>query len=213
MTPLRPQFVAAASIRRAGRGTSGCRCLLDKRLRPVEVLALTFIAIASSILFGWLVLAAPAGATANRSALTPGGLELTILTRVNAVRLQNGLAPLRRSSGLTAAARQHSTEMAARGYFGHSSADGSSFERRIARFYPLGRRHYWSVGENLLWSTSDVDAAGALDTWLRSPEHRRNILMRRWRDFGLGAVRVVSAPGVYGGRAVTIVTTDFGVRR
>jgi uncharacterized protein YkwD len=121
--------------------------------------------------------------------------------------------PLRLSSGLAAAARQHSTEMANRGYFGHSSANGSSFDRRIARFYPRGDRHYWTVGENLLWSSPDVGAAGVLSTWLNSPEHRKNILRRRWREIGLSAVHVASAPGAYGGREVTIVTANFGARR
>ena len=139
--------------------------------------------------------------------------EQAVLTEVNALRRQHGLVPLRRSSGLSAAARQHSTEMASRGYFGHRSADGSSFDRRIARFYSVPGYRSWWVGENLLYSTSPLDAARALGMWLNSPDHRRIILEARWREFGLGAVQVVSAPGVYGGRTVTIVTTDFGVRR
>lgn len=167
----------------------------------------------SVALLGWWLLAAPAHATAERPAILPHLSEQQVLTEVNALRRRHGLAPLRRSSGLTAAARQHSTEMANRGYFGHSSADGSSFARRIARFYPRAGYRYWWVGENLLYSSSPLDAVRAIDMWLNSPDHRRVILMARWREFGLGAVRVVSAPGVYGGRTVTIVTTDFGVRR
>ncbi len=207
MTPLRPQIVAAASIPPAGRAAVGPMGLRGTRRQLVKVVAL------SLSIFGWWLLAAPAHATAERPAIVPRLLEQGVLTKVNALRRQHGLVPLRRSSGLAAAARQHSTEMANRGYFGHSSADGSSFDRRIARFYPRAGRRYWAVGENLLWSTSALDAAGALDMWLNSPEHRRNILTARWREFGLGAAHVVSAPGVYSGRAVTIVTTDFGVRR
>jgi hypothetical protein len=206
MTPLRPRIVAAASIPPGGR-TEGVRHRLrGNRSQLVAVIALSF-----SIL-GWWLLAAPADATADRSAAARGALEQAILVEVNVVRREHGLVPLRRSPALAAAARQHSAEMVSRGYFDHSSADGSSFARRIARFYPAGRR-YWAVGENLLWSTEEVDAARALDMWLRSPAHRRNILTPRWREFGLGAAHVVSAPGVFGGRAVTIVTTDFGVRR
>ena len=164
-------------------------------------------------LFGWWLVAAPAHATAERPAIVPHLSEREVLAEVNALRRQHGLVPLRRSSDLAAAASQHSTEMANRGYFGHRSADGSSFARRIARFYPRAGYRYWSVGENLLYSASPLDAARALDMWLNSPDHRRIILRARWREFGLGAVQVASAPGVYGGRAVTIVTTDFGVRR
>jgi len=207
MTPLRPQIVAAASIPPTGRASLGPMGLRGTRGQLVEIVAL------SLCIFGWSLLAAPAHATTERPAIVPRGLEQGVLTKLNVLRRGHGLVPLRRSSGLAAAAGQHSTEMANRGYFGHSSADGLSFDRRIAHFYPRGNRRHWAVGENLLWSTSNVDASGALDIWLNSPEHRKIILTPRWREFGGGAVHVVSAPGVYSGRAVTIVTTDFGVRR
>jgi uncharacterized protein YkwD len=140
-------------------------------------------------------------------------LETGILAQVNTLRRSHGLVPLRLSTRLSAAARQHSGEMASRGYFSHNSVDGSRFDRRIARFYPMGGRRYWSVGENLLWSSPDVDAPGALRMWLESPEHRANLLTARWREIGISAVHAASAPGTYSGREVTIVTTDFGVRR
>jgi uncharacterized protein YkwD len=207
MTPLRPQIVAAAPIPPAGRAAGGPIGLRGTRRQLVRSVVL------SLSIFGLWLVAAPAHATAERRAIVPHLLEQGVLTEVNALRRQHGLVPLRRSSGLAAAARQHSTEMANRGYFDHRSADGSSFDRRIARFYPKAGYRYWAVGENLLYSTSSLDAARALDMWLNSPDHRRIILKARWREFGLGAVQVVSAPGVYSGRTVTIVTTDFGVRR
>ncbi len=49
--------------------------------------------------------------------------------------------------------------------------------------------------------------------WMRSPEHRANILAPRWREVGIAAVHLDSAPGLFRGLPVTIVTTDFGVRR
>jgi uncharacterized protein YkwD len=162
---------------------------------------------------GLWVAASPAGATSQQPATSLSSLEQGVLTDINALRRQHGLAPLRLSVSLSAAARQHSSEMAARGYFSHDSANGSSFDKRIARYYPIGRTRYWSVGENLLWSSPDVDAGGALDMWWNSSEHRKNMLTARWREIGLSAVHVSTAPGTYGGREVTIVTTDFGVRR
>ena len=157
--------------------------------------------------------AAPAGATGQRPASAMGALEQDVLANVNLLRRQHGLGPLRLSSKLAAAARVHSGEMAQRGYFSHDSANGTSFDKRISRFYSLGGKRYWSVGENLLWSSPDVSASGALDMWLNSPEHKRILLTARWREIGLSAVHVHSAPGTYGGREVTIVTADFGVRR
>jgi uncharacterized protein YkwD len=178
----------------------------------VAIRAPRIIALAASVFGLWLV-ASPAGATADRPATAMRTLEQGVLANVNTLRRQHGLAPLRLSSALAAAARQHSGEMASRGYFSHNSASGSSFDRRIARYYGIGHHRYWSVGENLLWSSPDVDAAGALNMWLNSPEHRKIMLTARWREIGLSAVHVTAAPGAYSGREVTIVTADFGVRR
>jgi uncharacterized protein YkwD len=160
-----------------------------------------------------LLVAAPAAARPQHHATSLSALEAGVLADVNAFRQEHGLQPLQLSSSLSAAARQHSREMAARGYFSHSSANGSSFDRRIARYYPLQHSRLWSVGENLLWSSPDVDASGALQMWENSPPHRENLLTPRWRQVGLSAVHVAAAPGAYGGREVTIVTADFGVRR
>jgi uncharacterized protein YkwD len=157
---------------------------------------------------------APAGAIGQQGpASAMGALEQDVLANVNAFRRQHGLGALRLSTNLIAAARSHSTEMAERGYFSHDSANGTSFDKRISRFYALSGKRYWSVGENLLWSSPDVSAASALDMWLNSPEHKKILMTARWREIGLSAVHMSSAPGTYGGREVTIVTADFGVRR
>ena len=173
--------------------------------------AVRIIALVLSVVGLWAV--APAGATSNGSAAPLRALEQGVLENINTLRAQHGLTPLRVSPALAAAARQHSSEMASRGYFSHDSASGASFDHRIARFYPMGQSHYWSVGENLLWSSPDVDPAGALNMWLGSPEHRKIMLTARWREIGVSAIHLGAAPGAYGGREVTIVTADFGVRR
>ena len=173
--------------------------------------ALLCLALAVSAL-GLSAGAAPAGAIAQRPASAMGSLERDVLANVNLLRRQHGLSALRLSANLAAAARSHSGEMAQRGYFSHNSANGSSFDKRISRFYSLGGKRYWSVGENLLWSSPDVSASAALDMWLNSPEHKKILLTARWREIGLAAVHVHSAPSSYGGREVTIVTADFGVR-
>jgi uncharacterized protein YkwD len=116
------------------------------------------------------------------------------------------------SKPLTAAADVHSAAMGEHGFFKHESRDGSEFWRRVKRFYgPNGFRR-WSVGENLLWSTAGIDAKRAVELWMKSPGHRKNILTAHWREIGLSAVTVSAAPGVYGGRDVVIVTSDFGFR-
>ena len=66
--------------------------------------------------------------------------------------------------------------------------------------------------ENLLWSSGRLEASAAVKLWMESPGHRANILAARWREVGLSAVSVPAAPGVFGGRNVVIITSDFGVR-
>src|SRR5919202_2089560 len=172
-------------------------------------------------IFATVAASASASSGSSRGAAKPAparrlavsSLESGVLAQINQIRRSHGLAALRLSTPLTLAARQHSQSMATQGYFAHESADGSAFWKRVKRFYPQGRAGYWSVGENLLWSSPDVSPSGALDMWMHSPEHRANLLTARWREIGISAVHVSAAPGVFHGLDVTVITTDFGVRR
>jgi uncharacterized protein YkwD len=104
--------------------------------------------------------------------------------------------------------------MGARGFFDHNSADGTPFWRRIERFYGGRGFRSWEVGENIFWqSPATIAAISVVRSWMASAGHRANMLSRSWRDVGVGAVSLPSAPGVYGGSPVTIVTMDFGKRR
>ena len=163
---------------------------------------------------GVAAVAAPsAPASTHGRAVALASLERGVLADINAFRAANHLAPLHVSASLTAAARSHSEQMASDGYFAHNSVDGTAFWKRIKVFYPSGRYGFWSVGENLLWSSPDVDAQHALTMWENSPEHRKNMLDPHWREIGISAVHTSRAPGVFRGLPVTIVTTDFGVRK
>ncbi len=164
----------------------------------------------ATVLAGTLAFAP--GSARARSHVQLTTLEGGVLRQINNVRRSHGLVPLRVNPQLTAAADQHTAEMGSDGYFEHASVDGTAFWRRIVRWYDQTGYSYWSVGENLLWSSPDVAPASALRLWMASPEHRANILAARWREIGIAAVHVDSAPGTYDGRAVTIITTDFGVR-
>jgi uncharacterized protein YkwD len=173
------------------------------RLRVVVTCLVAIVAIAAPAAF-----AAPASTHSSLTALESG-----VLQQLNAIRADHGLQALRSNAKLVAAADSHSREMADDGYFDHSSFDGTSFSTRISRWYPITGFHSWTVGENLLWSSPGVDPAGAVAMWMHSPAHRANILNAGWREIGIGAVRSPSARGFFGGRPVTIITTDFGVRR
>jgi len=170
-----------------------------------KLLALAALALA-------LVVPASGSARGQGSVSTAAALQSALVDKVNALRAAHGLSTLRVVTSLRSAATFHSTEMAKAGYFSHSSANGSSFGKRVAGFYsPSGYRR-WAVGENLLWGSPRIGAARAMKLWLNSAPHRQNLLDPRWRDIGLSAVHSTSAPGVYGNSPATIVTADFGVR-
>ena len=104
------------------------------------------------------VVASPSGARTHesRTLAARDDLESGVLAEINALRRKHSLVPLRLNVRLRAAADTHSAAMANRGFFSHDSADGTIFWKRVARFYPQGSHGYWSVGENLLWSSPDV---------------------------------------------------------
>lgn len=140
-------------------------------------------------------------------------LESELMAAVNTFRTARGQRPFRVSPRLHAAALRHSSEMARYGYFGHESPNGAPFWRRIAAYYPAAGYRSWEVGENIEYGQPGLAAAEVLQDWLASPAHRANLVSTRWRDAGIGAVSVTSAPGVYGGAPTTIVTLDLGRRR
>ncbi len=139
-------------------------------------------------------------------------LQVQLLDAINAVRRSHGLRELQLNRGLSVAALAHTQSMAKLGFFAHEDRNGSPFWTRIkARYQPV-RGHTWGVAENLAWASPALGAEQAVQLWLDSPPHRKNLLAASWREVGLGAVHASDAPGVYDGLDVTIVTADFGVR-
>jgi uncharacterized protein YkwD len=181
------------------------RKLMVAQLRLLLCIAVLAIAV------GPAALSATAKPPVPADSVRTTALANDVVAEINAARAKRGLAALRVSPALAAAAAHHSREMAQGGYFEHRSADGSPFWKRVARFYPSGRGA-WSVGENLLWSSPTIDAQGALRMWMESPGHRKNMLDAQWREIGISVLRVPAAPGVFKGLEVTLVTADFGVR-
>jgi uncharacterized protein YkwD len=139
--------------------------------------------------------------------------EQSLLHAVNTVRTKAGRGRLTVSPGLTEAAELHTARMIQRGFFDHEAPGEKAFWHRIEEFYPSAGYDYWAVGENLAYGSPALDPIEALHEWLRSPGHRRSLLSREWREVGLAAVHVESAPGEYEGEPTTVITLDLGVRR
>jgi uncharacterized protein YkwD len=155
--------------------------------------------------------AAPATAKKVTVAATPL-LRSAIAVEINRIRRAHGLRQLRVSGALVRAGTEHARVLATAGLFTHSWSDGKLFPAWIRNFYPSESYRTWSAGENLLWSTPELTARDAVSQWLASPPHRHILLLRSWREVGVGTVRAVAAPGAFGGQDVDVAAAEFGIR-
>ncbi|HEX2316215.1 MAG TPA: CAP domain-containing protein, partial [Thermomonospora sp.] len=107
------------------------------------------------------------------------GLEAAVVRLTNAERAKAGCSALRVDQRLVASARRHSADMAAKGYFDHTSPNGDTFADRIkAAGYP-------SPGaENI--ARGHPTAAAVVQGWMNSPGHRANILNCGLKALGVG---------------------------
>ena len=123
--------------------------------------------------------------------------EQLLLAEINRARAAHGLRALRYDRRLHAAARAHSSDMVAHGYFGHGN-----FGRRLQNYGVRGR----ALGENVAWAAgATVNGQVVVAQWLASPSHRANLLSRAFRRVGVGA-----AVGSFGGYPQAyVVTADF----
>lgn len=106
----------------------------------------------------------------------------TVLSAVNSARAKAGCQPLRLNARLTAAAKAHAAAMAEQNFFGHAGKDGSRFASRIKR----QGYSYRSAAENI--AAGQRTALQAVQGWLKSAGHRRNMLNCRMTETGIAVV-------------------------
>jgi uncharacterized protein YkwD len=110
--------------------------------------------------------------------------ETQILAMINQVRAENGLPALTLQPQLSAAAHNHSSDMACNNFMDHTGSDKSNFNARIkAQGYTASY-----TSENIYAGSPEFggDAAGAFDWWMHSDIHRRNILSEKVTSIGIG---------------------------
>jgi hypothetical protein len=125
----------------------------------------------------------------DEGGVEPGDAERMLHELVNEARTEAGLEGLRWDDRLAAIAREHSSEMAAADFFGHTSPTrGGPDDRLREAGYEAA-----SSGENVARGISLSDLHHGL---MRSPGHRANLLGPEFTSVGIG---VVVAQGVHGG--------------
>jgi uncharacterized protein YkwD len=114
--------------------------------------------------------------------------EFQVLKLVNDTRAHAGLIRLQFSPRLMIAARNHSRDMAARGYLGHNSSarDTPADRARAAGINcdELGENVYRGDGKDAHALTERVIGA-----WLQSRAHRANMMSPRFRFSAVGIAR------------------------
>ena len=121
-------------------------------------------------------------------------LEAEMLRLVNNERIAAGLRALAPDPELTEVARQHSTDMFARGYFAHDTPEGRDPFDRIR----AAEVRFLTAGENLALARSVQIAHTGL---MNSPGHRANILRPEFGRVGIGIMD--------GGMRGLMVTQNF----
>lgn len=116
--------------------------------------------------------------------------EGRLLALINETRRRAKLPLLRASALLQRAARQHSTDMLRRGFFGHLSPRWGGLRQRLRR---QGLRDVYA-SENLSISTS---APRAHDSLLDSPSHRAVLMDPALTAMGIGVVREAGSGLLY----------------
>ncbi len=110
-------------------------------------------------------------------------IEERLFVKLNEERAANGLGRLRLSPELVVLARLQSREMARLGILMHLSAKGESLKERLDR----ARLLYIGSGENVARSETFVPEL-IHESFMKSPEHRANILKPDFDEVGIGVV-------------------------
>jgi uncharacterized protein YkwD len=153
----------------------------------MRVLSLKWLlALLLSVSVGSLVCPTPNLAVAQEPAADSGtaetrdmaGEEAKLLTLVNAERAKTGVAALSLSTELNAAAQRHSKDMAANKFLSHTGSDGSTAEQRTTE-----AGYKWGANaENI--AQGSTTAAAAMQQWMESTGHRKNILSGEYEHVG-----------------------------
>lgn len=131
--------------------------------------------------------------------------ERAVMKRINKLRANFGVKPVRANGRLAAAADAHSRDMLRRDFFAHSSSNGTSPDTRIRRYKRAKR-----VGETLAYMPDGgrTSATAVVRMWRNSSGHLRTLTYRRFRRIGVSKMR-----GRIDGRRVTVWTVDLSSKR
>jgi uncharacterized protein YkwD len=112
--------------------------------------------------------------------------EEQVLAQVNRLRAEKGLGQLKLNPRAQAAARNHSIDMAKRGYFSHRDLQGGLVDERLRQAH-LGP--WKGIAENIAKCDASANPAQqAVVGWSKSPGHAKNMFNPDYNETGIAAV-------------------------
>jgi len=148
--------------------------------------------------------------SANKPEYVIADIEKAIHSGINSERTKAGIGALAWDSNLSSIAREHSVDMAMRGFFDHINPDNEGpTERGIRHGYNCTRYFdsyvrtgiaenihqnnlyttYEYQGDSIIsynWSSVDQIAKKTVEDWMKSENHRKNILDPGFDGEGIG---------------------------
>lgn len=111
-----------------------------------------------------------------------------VVSLANVEREKAGCSPLRSNSKLRSASQAHADDMAERDYYEHTNPEGRDAGDRITT-----AGYAWSSwAENI--HRGPKSPAAAMEDWMNSDGHRRNILNCSFKDIGVGVKLTANGP-------------------
>ncbi|MBE6678111.1 MAG: SafA/ExsA family spore coat assembly protein [Ruminococcaceae bacterium] len=109
-----------------------------------------------------------------------GDAARAVLNSTNAYRAKNGLSSLSLDAELCSVAQAKAEDMAAKGYFSHTSPSYGS-PAQMLKSFGISYRY---MGENI--AKGYPTAASVVDAWMTSEGHKANILGKSFTHLGVG---------------------------
>jgi uncharacterized protein YkwD len=151
-------------------------------------------------------LAACSSSNAQPASVSTKVASKAIVCLLNAERARHGMGNVRPKNSLNAAAQEHSRYMIEHGCFDHVCSGEAGIVQRLGDY--LFGASAWMYGENIAWGEQRIGTPKAIvSAWMRSPEHRANILNPRFDQIGVG---IVWGSPVASRVPAGTYTTDFG---
>lgn len=139
------------------------------------------------------VVATKSSAVKASVVVNAAAMSRTAFDLVNQKRAENGLKLLTWNPDLAKVADLHSQNMAEFSFFSHKGLDSKMVSDR-ADDVRVGR--WRAIGENIAFNRGYADPTTmAVQLWLDSPTHRRNMLSADWTESGIGVA--IAGDGSY----------------